>query len=243
MEQTVKMQRSNILKKIWNIGSTVLVGLVVLCAVFLMGSRLLGFQVFNVISGSMEPTYNVGDLLYVKDVNPYDIEVGTPITFVLNEELVVATHRVIEVDEENQHFYTKGDANDTADSSPVHFNNVIGVPQFSIPLLGYVSDFIQNPPGMYITVGVGFVLILIVFLPDFFRKKKEEDEVIDEQKTVEQESCEKVSAETERCILCGNDTGVSVNLPADARKYYINGVGQLCEDCYIKVNARKPESE
>ena len=236
MEQTVKMQRSNILKKIWNIGSTGLVGLVVLCAVFLMGSRLLGFQVFNVISGSMEPTYNVGDLIYVKEVNPYDIEVGTPITFVLNEELVVATHRVIEVDEENQHFYTKGDANDTADSSPVHFNNVIGVPQFSIPLLGYVSDFIQNPPGMYITVGVGFILILIVFLPDFFRKKKEEDEVIEEKNTET-----KVTLETERCILCGDDTGVPTNLPADARKHYIDGVGQLCENCYIKVNSCKQE--
>ena len=230
------MQRNNTLKKIWNISSTVLVGLVVICAVFLMGSRLLGFQVFNVISGSMEPTYNVGDLLYVKDVNPYDIEVGTPITFVLNEELVVATHRVIEVDEENQHFYTKGDANDTADSSPVHFNNVIGVPQFSIPLLGYVSDFIQNPPGMYITVGVGFILILIVFLPDFFRKKKEEDEVIEEKNTET-----KVTLETERCILCGDDTGVPTNLPADARKYYIDGVGQLCENCYIKVNSCKQE--
>lgn len=236
MEQTVKMQRSNILKKIWNIGSTVLVGLVVLCTVFLMGSRLLGFQVFNVISGSMEPTYNVGDLIYVKEVNPYDIEVGTPITFVLNENLVVATHRVVEVDTENQHFYTKGDANDTEDASPVHFNNVIGVPQFSIPLLGYVSDFIQNPPGMYITVGVGMVLILIVFLPDFFRKKKEENEVIEENK-----ANENTSTETERCVLCGNDTGVLVDLPADARKHYINGVGQLCEDCYIKINAFNKE--
>ena len=235
------MQISPKVKKIWNIISTILVGIIVLCAVFLMGSRLLGFQVFNVISGSMEPTYNVGDLIYVKEVNPYDIEVGTPITFVLNENLVVATHRVVEVDTENQHFYTKGDANDTADSSPVHFNNVIGVPQFSIPLLGYVSDFIQNPPGMYITVGGGFVLILIVFLPDFFRKKKEEDEVIGEQKTAQQESCEKVSTETEQCILCGNDTGVSTNLPADARKHYINGVGQLCEDCYIKINAFNKE--
>ena len=228
------MQRNQLLKKIWNISSTILVGLIVLCAVFLMGSRLLGYEVFNVISGSMEPTYSVGDLIYVKDVNPYEIEVGTPITFVLNENLVVATHRVVEVDEENQHFYTKGDANDTADASPVHFNNVIGVPQFSIPLLGYVSDFVQNPPGMYITVAVGFILILIVFLPDFFGKKKKEDEVVDEQETKEKE--------TERCILCGNDTGVLVGLPADARKHYIDGVGQLCEDCYIKVNAHKQDS-
>jgi len=176
------MKISQKFKQIWNVVSTILVALVVLCAVFLMGSRLVGYRVFNVISGSMEPFYSVGDLIYVKDVNPYDIEVGTPITFVLNEDLVVATHRVIKVDAENQHFYTKGDANDTADSAPVHFNNVIGVPQFSIPLLGYVSDFIQNPPGMYITIGVGVVLIVAVFLPDMIGKKKVVEEESEEKK-------------------------------------------------------------
>jgi len=132
----------------------------------------------------MEPFYSVGDLIYVKEVNPNEIEVGTPITFVLNEDLVVATHRVIKIDAENQHFYTKGDANDTADSAPVHFNNVIGVPQFSIPLLGYVSDFIQHPPGMYITIGVGVVLIVAVFLPDMMEKKKV---VVEESKEKKEE--------------------------------------------------------
>ncbi len=179
------MKMSQKIKQIWNIVSTVLVALVVLCAVFLMGSRLIGFRVFNVISGSMEPFYSVGDLIYVKEVNPYDIEVGTPITFVLNEDLVVATHRVIKVDAENQHFYTKGDANDTADSAPVHFNNVIGVPQFSIPLLGYVSDFIQHPPGMYITIGLGGLLIIAVFLPDMIGKKKVVEEESKEEKKEE----------------------------------------------------------
>ena len=170
-----KMQGTKTLKKIWNIISTTLVVLIVLCAIFLMGSRLLGYRVFNVISGSMEPKYSVGDLIYVKEVNPYEIEVGTPITFILNEDLVVATHRVVEIDAENQHFYTKGDANETVDASPVHFNNVIGVPQFSIPLLGYVSDFIQNPPGMYIAIGIGVVLIIAVFLPDMSGKKKKKE--------------------------------------------------------------------
>lgn len=165
------------IKKVWNIVSTVLIVIIVLCAVFLMGSRILGFRVYNVISGSMEPTYSVGDLIYVKQVDTDDIKVGDPITFVLNEELVVATHRVVKIDAENQHFYTKGDANETADSSPVHFNNVIGVPKFSIPYLGYVSDFIQNPPGMYIVLGLGVVLILAVFLPDFFGKKGKEEAV------------------------------------------------------------------
>ena len=162
------------LKKIYDAITTTLVVLVVIFAIFLMGSRLVGLQVFNVISGSMEPTYSVGDLIYVKDVDPDAIKVGDPITFVLNEDLVVATHRVIQVDSENRYFYTKGDANSTADASPVHFNNVIGVPVFSLPLLGYVSAYIQSPPGMYVAITVGILLVAAVFLPDLFTKKKKE---------------------------------------------------------------------
>lgn len=163
-------------KKIWNIVSTAIVVIMVVCAVFLMGSRLLGFRCFNIISPSMEPQYCVGDLIYVKEVNPSTIKVNDVITFILNEDLVVGTHRVVRVDAENQHFYTKGDANDIEDQAPVHFKNVIGVPKFSIPKLGYVSDFIQNPPGMYIAIGIGILLILAVFLPDIIGKKKEEQE-------------------------------------------------------------------
>lgn len=165
---------TNKLKKIWSIASTVIVVMVVLCAVFLMGSRLMGYQVFTVISGSMEPVYNVGDLIYVKEVDVNSIKVGDDITFVLNEDLVVATHRVIRVDAQRQHFVTKGLTNAVEDS-PIHFNNVIGVPQFKIPWLGYVSNFIQNPPGMYITIAAGAVLILLVFLPDMLPKKKAQE--------------------------------------------------------------------
>ena len=158
-------------KKIWDVAVTALVVAVVLCAVFLMGARLLGFKAYTVISGSMQPTYHIGDLIYVKKVDVNTIQVGDPITFVLNEDLVVATHRVVRVDAEKQHFYTKGDANEIEDNDPVHFNNVIGVPQFSIPKLGYVSDYIQNPPGTYVVIGAGIVLILLVFLPDMIGKK------------------------------------------------------------------------
>ena len=56
-------------KKIWNVISTVLVVLVVLLAVALVGVRLVGIKTYAVISGSMEPTYPTGSLLYVKSVN------------------------------------------------------------------------------------------------------------------------------------------------------------------------------
>ena len=162
------------LKKVWNTLSTVLVVVIVLCAVFLMGSRLIGFRVYTVLSGSMLPTYSEGDLLYVKQVAPAEVKVGDPITFIVNENLVVATHRVVRIDAEKQHFYTKGDANEIEDGDPVHFKNLIGVPKFAIPYLGYVSNYIQNPPGMYITIAAFAVLIVLVFLPDMIATKKRE---------------------------------------------------------------------
>ena len=176
------MQMPKKVKKIWDTVTTTLVILVVIFAIFLMGSRLVGLQVFNVISGSMEPTYSVGDLLYVKTVDPDSVKVGDPITFVLNEDLVVATHRVVAVDRENRQFITKGDANETEDANPVHFNNLVGVPVFAIPLLGYVSAYIQNPPGMYVAIAFGVVLLAAVFLPDLITKKKEKEEPQEEAK-------------------------------------------------------------
>ena len=169
------MQMPKKVKKIWDTVSTVLVVLVVIFAIFLMGSRLVGLQVFNVVSGSMEPTYSVGDLLYVKEVDPDSIKVGDPITFVLNEDLVVATHRVVAIDSENRQFTTKGDANETEDASPVHCNNLVGVPVFAIPLLGYASAYIQSPPGMYIAIAFGVLLLAAVFLPDILTKKNQKD--------------------------------------------------------------------
>lgn len=170
------MQMPKKVKKVWDVVTTTLVILVVVFAVFLMGSRLVGLQVFNVISGSMEPTYSVGDLIYVKEVDPDSVQVGDVITFVLNEDLVVATHRVVAIDSENRQFTTKGDANETEDAAPVHFNNLVGVPVFAIPLLGYVSAYIQSPPGMYVAIGFGVLLLAAVFLPDLLTKKSKKKE-------------------------------------------------------------------
>lgn len=146
-----------ILKKVWNITFTVIVVLVVACAIFLVGSRIAGFKVFNILSPSMEPKYSVGDLVYVKAIengNIKGIEVGDDITFVVGEDLTVGTHRVIAIDEEKQQITTKGLANETEDP-PVHFKNVIGEVKFAIPLMGYVSHFIQNPPGNLHHSGAG----------------------------------------------------------------------------------------
>ena len=169
-------------KKIWNRVTSVLLVLVVILAIALVGVRIIGLNVYTVLSGSMEPTYQVGSLIYVKDVDYKKLEAGDVITFMLNEN-VVATHRIVEVvpDEQDSsiiRFQTKGDANDSIDGGLVHYKNIIGSPVFTIPKLGYFADFIQNPPGKYFAIAGGALLLLLVFLPDFFESDKKKEESV-----------------------------------------------------------------
>ena len=158
------------LKTIWNAVTWVIVAAAVLLAVLLVGARLVGLRTFTVLSGSMEPTYHTGSLIYVKKVDAANLSEGTVITFMLDED-TVATHRIVGVvpDEDEPgvvRYRTKGDANEVEDGSLVHYKNVIGTPVFSIPRLGYLANYIQHPPGTYVTISVGAMVLLLMFLPE-----------------------------------------------------------------------------
>ena len=104
------------IKRVGNILSTLLVIIVMLLAVLLVGVRLIGLTPYTVLSGSMEPAYHVGSLIYVKEIEPSQIEVGMPITFVVNEDLLVATHRVIGIES----YTTKDEPVLDADGNPTY---------------------------------------------------------------------------------------------------------------------------
>lgn len=186
---------ANTFKKIWNIVTSVLVAAVVIIALLLAGPRLLGMDVFTVLSGSMEPTYHTGSLIYVRDVEPADIEPGQVITFMLDED-TVATHRVVEVVPDTEdptvlRYRTKGDANDAEDGGLVHYKNVLGTPVFTVPYMGYFANYIQNPPGKYLAISAGAIVLIMVFLPELFdsdedaankkRRKKKKGETEDSE--------------------------------------------------------------
>lgn len=207
------------LVKIWNVFTTLLVVFMMLMAVLLVGVRLIGLTPFTVLSGSMEPAYHVGSLIYVKETKPEKIEVGDAITYVVNEDLLVSTHRVVDIDvfytttkavlDENEqpvldengdpmyeeveleepsyYFTTKGDANDAVDGTPVYYKNVLGVPVFSIPLLGFLSSWLQTRQGMIMGISIALVIIILTFLPDLLKwvdegeKKEKEKKAAAEQ--------------------------------------------------------------
>lgn len=166
-----------IFKIVGKILSTALVSVVVLLAVLLVGVRLVGFTPYTVLSGSMEPTYHVGSIVYVKKVDVTTLKVGDPITFRLTNN-VIATHRIIEIHGEGTPdlgFRTQGDANETVDGiTPAE--NVIGKVYFSIPYLGYVSNFVQKPKGLFIVVGTCVAVLIISTLIDVIFSKPEKPE-------------------------------------------------------------------
>ena len=164
----------NVFKAVWKVLTSVVVTAVVLLTVLLVGFRVMGFQLFVVLSGSMEPAYPVGSVIYVDKVETDQIRSGDVITYKL-ETGVVATHRVTEVIQEpdGRLFITKGDANPVEDAQPVGENQIIGKPLFCVPYLGHLSSYIQTPKGTYTAIAVAAGMLILVFLPDLFFEKKE----------------------------------------------------------------------
>lgn len=173
----------NKIKKVWNAVTTVLISLMVVLAVLLWGFKLLGFDIFVVQSGSMEPAYHVGSLVYVKPADAAKLKAGDVITFELGGG-VRGTHRIIEVLEEDNSlsFRTKGDNNDHEDFNPVLPEDIVGKVSFSIPYLGFLITYVQQPPGTYITVCIVAVLLLLTILPDILFPEEKENKKQEETK-------------------------------------------------------------
>lgn len=145
----------------------VLILIILVCIMFV--PKLLGWENLAVLSGSMEPKIPVGSMVIIRNVEPKELEKGDIITYYVNDNTMV-THRVVNNDTDKQEIVTKGDANDVQDSNPVSYENVVGKLFVCIPLLGYLSIYMQSSLGIAIICGVIFVLILLNYLPDIFKE-------------------------------------------------------------------------
>ena len=170
------------LKKLWNIITSLLVVVVLFFTFSLIGPKLTGMEMYVVMSGSMEPTYKTGSVIYVRESET--IEINDVVTFQLNEN-TVATHRIInETKDENGKlaYVTKGDANENEDANLLYPENIIGKAVFTIPYLGYVISYIQQPPGLYVAIALGVSVVLMMILSDLLFE--EDDKVITEENSV-----------------------------------------------------------
>ena len=148
--------------------TTVLVVILVIMAVMLVGFRFVGFDTYVVLSGSMEPAHKTGSLIYAREANVDELQVGDVIMFQSQNLQTIVTHRIVDIKEDDggRQFQTKGDANDAPDAQLVTEANVVGKASFSIPYMGYVANYIQNPPGLYFAAAGGVMLVLLMFISD-----------------------------------------------------------------------------
>lgn len=110
---------------------------------------VFGFRYYTVLTPSMSPTYETGDMVFVKLSNADDISEGDVITFNPSENSdAYLTHRVTQKISDYEGtgvtcYRTKGDANDSEDSFLIDQSRVIGVVKFHVPKLGYAVRFVQ----------------------------------------------------------------------------------------------------
>lgn len=105
---------------------------------------LFAFHPTTVLSGSMRPLMDVGDVAIVAKVPADIVKEGDIIQF--RKEKVNVMHRVIEIQEteDGKFFITKGDANKDPDTDPVVPEQVIGRVIFKIPKIGWAAIVVKG---------------------------------------------------------------------------------------------------
>lgn len=160
-----------VLKWVNHIVTGILVVVFIVFAAFVLLNKfsggepsIFGYQLKTVLSGSMEPAIKTGSIIAVKpggDMTRF--KEGDIITF-MDEERRLVTHRIIEVVQSGDQtmYRTKGDNNNAPDQNLVMSGNVVAeYTGFTIPYLGYISEFVQSKNGILVTVILPGVLLLI----------------------------------------------------------------------------------
>ena len=112
--------------------------------------KLFGYQIYNVLTQSMEPAMPAGSAIYVQRCDPQPLRQGDIITFRLSEATgLVETHRVVENDTQARQLITQGDANALPDVYPVSYERVVGKVVICIPMLGTVSEMLHSGPSFH----------------------------------------------------------------------------------------------
>lgn len=141
--------------------------------------NLFGYSIFYVVTPSMEPELEVGDVILVKSVNPQDINFEDIITYKSNYGLLSGnyiTHRVdsIEGEGENLIFRTKGDANDEVDEEIVTPDKIVGVFQKKLGFIKFIMSLLSNKLVFLLIIILPLFVFLVMQLINFFVEVKKQ---------------------------------------------------------------------
>lgn len=130
---------------------------------------LFGFKTFIVLTGSMEPTISINDLILIKEVKEDEIKVNDIITFHLNNSNSTITHRIVEKFEIDgtTYYKTKGDNNNANDSDKITYKNIDGLYIFKMNKVGVILTEIFT--------GTGLIILFLILAVSYFHSSRMED--------------------------------------------------------------------
>lgn len=133
---------------------------------------IFGFKQYMVLTGSMEPTYNVGDLIIVKEVKEDELKVGDNITYSIGNGDETVSHRITDIINQDgkKQYKTKGDNNNSPDIDPVSFDKIQGKIVYKISKLGLIIT--------QLTTGTGIAIILLLVTLSYIRTNRKEEKRI-----------------------------------------------------------------
>lgn len=127
---------------------------------------LIKFKSYVILSDSMKPAMDPGDVIFIKKINVDNLKAGDIITF--QKEEFIATHRIIKF--EDKSIITQGDNNNLADD-PLTKENVIGKYMFKVPKIGYFYSFVWSPIGIIV---ISTIIVIIIIYEIYFVDDKKE---------------------------------------------------------------------
>jgi signal peptidase len=136
------------LKRAGKFSLTLLLLILICFTVFTIIAPFLGWRIDVVLSGSMEPAVQTGSVVIVRPIGPEEIRTGDIIMYSSPDRTSLITHRVVKIEyTPGLRFVTKGDANNNSDINPIQPDQILGIVTFTIPFLGYLTQFIRTPLG------------------------------------------------------------------------------------------------
>lgn len=124
-----------------------------------------GIKTFSIVSGSMEPTINIDDIVIIKKVDKKELTKDDIISFKINNEII--THRIIDKELKNGilFYITKGDNNEVPDIHNVKYSQIEGKYIGKIPKAGKILTLLKNKK-------VFFTIIILLILSFILQRKK-----------------------------------------------------------------------
>jgi signal peptidase len=179
----------SIIENIKLVGSMVIIGALLLyigTMLFMpeLTIKIFRFQPYIVVTESMEPVFNVNDMIIASAFDIEEAEVGDVITFKAdidyNGTKEIVTHYIYEIDRTgseaiirtNRHF--NSDETITPDTWLIPESDVIGSYSAHIPYIGYVIDFITSLYGIVVILINVVVITAIVKLNKQIKERDEE---------------------------------------------------------------------